>query len=194
MAMFKKLDPKVVKSYKSYTSQEISRLFKSDQLHIQTIRAWINNGELSHFKDGNKYLIYGAVLKEFLFERNKSKERTLQFMEFWCWKCKQINKPLEATILSATIKANGSILAISMCPNCAFEMKRLYKCADVDKIFASFKIEAEAVRVLSDISSSAYNTHLKPDHKTQRSESHLVKKVTGQPISSSSTNHIEEIT
>lgn len=69
-----------------------------------------------------------------------------------------------------------------MCPNCAFEMKKLYKCADIDKIFANFKIEAEAVRVLSDISSSAYNTHLKPDHKTQSSKSRQVEQFIDQPI------------
>ncbi|MBI2791257.1 MAG: helix-turn-helix domain-containing protein [Gammaproteobacteria bacterium] len=171
MAMFKKYNPRRVKSYKSYTLQEISRLYKTDQLHIKTIRAWINSRELNYFKDGNKYLIYGAVLKQFLFNRNQGKSRrSLQFDEFMCCKCKQINRPLIDTILSVAIRKNGSILAIAMCPNCASEMNRFYKRTEIDKIFACFQIEADALRVLSDTSSSASNTHLNTNHKTQGSE------------------------
>lgn len=192
MAMFKKYDHRLVKSYKSYTLQQISRLFKADQLHIQTIRDWINSGALNYFKDGNKYLIYGAVLKEFLFKRNKSTSRSLQFIEFFCCKCKQINRPLADTILSAVRKINSSILATAMCPNCAFEMKRLYKGSEVDKILASFQIEAEALRVLSDTSSSASKTHLKTDHKMHESQSRPIEQFTEQTISSLSTECREE--
>lgn len=192
MAMFKKYDHRLVKSYKSYTLSEISRLYKADHLHIQTIRAWINNGELDSFNDGNKYLIYGAVLKEFLFKRNKSARRSLQFIEFLCCKCKQINRPLEDTILSAVIKKNGSILATAMCPNCASEMNRFYKCSEIDKIFTCFQIEADALRVLSDTSNSASKIHLKAQHKIPGSESHTVEQSQNQPISSLSTELKEE--
>jgi hypothetical protein len=191
MVMFKKYDHRLVKSYKSYTLQELVRLYKADQLHIQTIRDWIRSGELDCIQDGNKYLIYGAVLKQFLFNRNMNKRRNLQFNEFLCCKCKQINRPLEATIISATIKKNGSILATAICPNCAFEMKRLYKGSEVDKILKIFQIEAEALRVLSDTSSSASKTHLKTAHKLPQSKSHTIEQLTDQTISSLSTEYSE---
>lgn len=190
--MFKKYNHRLVKSYKSYSLQEIARLFKADQLHVQTIRDWINNRDLKYFKDGNKCLIYGAVLKEFLFKRNKSTMHSLQFIEFMCFKCKQVNRPLEDIILCATRKKNGSILATAMCPNCACEMKRLYKSSEIDKIVASFQIEAEALRVLSDTSSSASKTHLKTDHKMHGSQSHPFEQCTEQTISSLSTECREE--
>lgn len=93
--MFEKYDHRLVKSYKSYTLQELCRLYKEDQLHIQTIRGWLRNGELPSIKDGNKHLIYGAVFKKFLFERNKKHKKHMHFKEFKCCACKQINVPLE---------------------------------------------------------------------------------------------------
>ncbi|HHS2948416.1 TPA: helix-turn-helix domain-containing protein [Legionella pneumophila] len=169
--MFKKYDHRLVKSYKSYTLQELCRLYKEDQLHIQTIRGWLRNGELTSIKDGNKHLIYGAVFKKFLFERNKKHKKHMHFNEFKCCACKQINVPLEATILSAAIKKNRSILATALCPNCGCEVKRLYKGAEANQILDTFQIESEALLVLSDISSNASKTHLKVKQKSEGSES-----------------------
>lgn len=171
MAMFKKYDHRLVKSYKTYTIQELCRLFKKDQLHIQTVRAWIRNGELASIKEGNKHLIYGGVLKKFLFDRNKKHRNSLQFFEFKCCACKQINAPLEGTILSAEIRNNGSILTTALCPHCGCEMKRLYKGNEADQILAKFQVEQEALLVLSDISCHASKTHLETDQEIAGSES-----------------------
>ncbi|HRE33275.1 MAG TPA: hypothetical protein PLD88_14965, partial [Candidatus Berkiella sp.] len=65
--------------------------------------------------------------------------------------------------------------------------KRLYKGSEVDKIVATFQIEAEALRVLSDTSSSASKTHLKMVHKIHGSQFHKIEQFTEQTISSLST-------
>lgn len=192
MAMFKKYDHRLVKSYKSYTLQELCRLYKEDQLHIQTIRGWLRNGELPSIKDGNKHLIYGAVFKKFLFERNKKHKKHMHFAEFKCCACKQINVPLEATILSVVIKNNSSILATALCPNCACEMKRLYKGAETNQILDTFQIEPEALSVLSDISSDASKTHPEANQKLSGSESTPSYQFTNRDFSSSSAKSKEK--
>ncbi len=187
MAMFKKYDPRLVKSYKTYTIQELCRLFKNNQLHIQTVRVWIRNGELASIKEGNKHLIYGGVLKKFLFERNRKHRNSLQFFEFKCCACKQINAPLENTILSAEIRNNGSILTTALCPHCGCEMKRLYKGIEASQILARFQIEQEALLVLSDISCNASKTHLETHQEITGSESSSNHQMTDQSLFSSST-------
>ena len=138
MEMFKKYDHRLVRSYQSYTIKEICRLYKQQNLHDKTVRAWIRTGELDAILDGNKLLIYGAVLKQFLKNRNKSHRRFLGIKEFFCCKCKGSNAPLENTIISVTIQNNGSILAFALCPSCAFAMKRLYKRAESKQIIDYF--------------------------------------------------------
>lgn len=171
MAMFKKYDYRRVNCYKNYTLQELCRLFKEEQLHAQTIRAWIKSGELASIKDGNKHLVYGGVLKKFLLERNKKHKNSMKFSEFKCCACKQINTPLENTILTAEIRNNGSIMTAALCPHCGCEMKRLYKGSEASQILAKFQIEHEALLVLSDISCNASKTHLETDQEITGSES-----------------------
>lgn len=187
MAMFKKYDYRLVNCYKNYTLQELCRLFKESQLHEQTIRAWIKSGELESIKDGNKYLIYGGVVKKFLFERKKKHRTSLKFSEFKCCSCKKINVPLENTILSAEIRNNGSILTTALCPKCGSEINRFYKGSEASQILAKFQIEQEALLVLSDISCNASKTHLETDQEIAGSESRPYQQVKDQSISSSST-------
>ncbi len=71
-------------------------------------------------------------------------------------------------------------------------MRRLYKGSEVEKIIAIFHIEAEALKVLSDISSSASKTHLEPHHKIHSSESSAIEQFTDKPISSLSIEFREE--
>lgn len=172
--MFKKYDHRLVHSYKSYTIKEICRLYKALGLHDKTVRAWIRTDKLDVINDGNKLLIYGAVLKQFLKNRNKSRKRPLAANEFFCCKCKGINPPLENTIISITIQKNGSLQASGLCPSCACEMKRLYKRSECKKIMDCFSFEVEAVIVLSDISCSAYNAHPERDQKSADFELQII--------------------
>ncbi len=44
--MFKYYNPQLVKKYRSYTAEEICKLFENKRLHVQTIREWVKSGEL----------------------------------------------------------------------------------------------------------------------------------------------------
>lgn len=184
MEMFKKYDYRLVHGHRSYTIKEIVRLFKEQNLHDKTVRSWIRSGDLEVIDDGNKLLVYGAILKQFLKNRGKSRQRTLGVNEFLCCKCRNINAPLENTIISAVIQNNGSIRACGLCPNCAFEMKRLYKRAESKLILDLFKLEPEALIVLSDSSCSTYNAHPQIDQKLSDPESqgHSLSHVTQDSI------------
>ena len=107
MEMFKKYDYRLVHGLRAYTIKEIVRLFKDQNLHDKTVRSWIRTGDLEIIDDGNKLLVYGAILKQFLKNRGKNRQRTLGINEFLCFKCKNINPPLENTIISAVIQNNG---------------------------------------------------------------------------------------
>lgn len=171
--MFKKYDYRLVRSYQSYTIKEICRLYKHSNLHDKTIRSWIRSGSLDTIADGNRLLIYGALLKQFLKNRNSGK-RTLGIKEFFCYRCKLINAPLENTIISVSIQNNGSILASGLCPSCAAEMKRLYKSSESKQIMELFDLEITALTVLSDIACTADNTHPQANQKLAKPESRLI--------------------
>ena len=182
--MFKKYDHRLVRSYQSYTLRELCRLYKRYDLHDKTIRSWIKSGDLEAILDGNKLLIYGAVFKQFLRNRNKNRKRNLSLNEFFCCGCKEINAPIDNIILSVKIQNNGSILAVSMCPTCAFEMKRLYKRTESKLILDLFNVEPKALIVLSDTLCSTYNAHPQADQKLADLESqiHTLSHVTQDSI------------
>lgn len=173
--MFKKYDHRLVHSYKSYTIKEICRLFKHQSLHDKTIRAWIKSGDLEAILDGNKLLIYGGVLKQFLKNRNKNRQRILALNEFLCFGCKEVHAPFDNTIFAITAQKNGSIMAFALCPNCAFEMKRLYKRSEIAEIKSLFSLEPAALIVLSDISCTAYNAHPQIPQKLLDPESQIIE-------------------
>lgn len=172
--MFKKYDHRLVHSYKSYTIKEICRLFKPQNLHDKTVRAWIKSGHLEAILDGNKLLVYGAILKQFIKRRNKNRQRILALNEFLCFSCKETHVPFDNTIFAVTVQNNGSIMAFALCPNCAFEMKRLYKRSEISEIKNLFNLKPAALIVLSDISCNTYNAHPQADQKSLDPESQLI--------------------
>lgn len=169
--MFKKYDYRLVKTYITYSIPEICRLFKDFALHEQTVREWVRTGQISFYKDGNKILIYGAVLKKFLKNRNKGRARSLKETEFLCYKCKTIAPPLEHIIISLSENKNGCFTAVGICANCAAFVNRIYKRAMGVKLQDIFKLEPEALIILSDILCSISKTHIKTDPKPALHES-----------------------
>lgn len=163
--MFKKYDYRLIHSHRSYTIKEIIRLFKDQGLHDKTIRSWIRSGELVAIIDGNKLLIHGGVLKQFIKNRNKTRQRPLSINEFFCCKCRKITSTLENTIISVAIQTNGSIRAYGLCQNCACVIQRLYKRSQINLILDLFNLEAKALTVLSDSLYSFDNAHPQTDQK-----------------------------
>ena len=85
--MAKKYDWRRIQSYRSYKLKDISRAFQDKKLHPQTIRGWIREHNLPSFTDGKAVYVYGAVLKQFLKERNEASKSPLALHEFRCFPC-----------------------------------------------------------------------------------------------------------
>jgi hypothetical protein len=169
--MSKRYDHRLVRSYISYSIAEICRLYKVNKLHPQTVRGWIIFDGLEANQDGHKILIYGAVLKQFLSDRNKGRKRTLKMDELYCCKCRAINSPVQNTITSLMEQPNGCLLAKGICPDCGFMMQRMYKRIVALDIRDLFKFDATALMLISDISCTTYKTHLQNDPKLAICES-----------------------
>lgn len=184
--MFKKYDPRLLSSYRSYKLRDICRLYRDKKLHDKTIRGWINNGKLEAFKDGNTILVYGATLKLFFTKNNNKHKRTLEFNQFRCGKCKSIDAPLNNTITKLTTGKNGCILAFADCSSCGHNMNRPYKKNKEQKIMEFFKIEDnEPVRIYG-YSCDTGNTH--PDREEKKPESELLEKQAKLKKSKNSTS------
>lgn len=169
--MFKKYDPRRVKSYRSYKLADICRLFKDKKLHPQTIRGWINDNKLEAFIDGKNLMVYGATLKIFLQKRNEDHKRKMAFDEFRCGKCKVISSPLNYIITNLNYGKAGCVIATGICYNCNNEMTRIYKKDQEPEIIQRFNIQHNELSTLSNRTSSSGKTHYKEEEKPMVSES-----------------------
>lgn len=114
--MFKYYNPRLVKKYRSYTTEEICKLFENKKLHVQTIRDWVRSGDLEVVTK-KPITVYGEILQAFLEKRNASHKKQLAFDQFKCLKCHEIISPHENAI-SMYKNKNGSIKASAICPLC----------------------------------------------------------------------------
>jgi hypothetical protein len=161
--MFKYYNANLVKHNLSYTIKEICKIYKDKKLHEQTIRGWVKSGDLKVVSN-NPILIYGAVLKDFIKQRNESHKQTLAFNEIKCLKCKTISKPLNNEI-SVEINKNKSIKAVCNCGACNGKAFKFFKASDMENLQKTFIIVKPTLMTLSNISSTACNTHFKADVK-----------------------------
>jgi len=167
--MHKKYDERLLKSYRSYKVNDISRIFRDKKLHPQTIRGWVEQGKLKAIIDGKTILIYGAVLKNFILENNQSRKRKLAFEEFKCWKCKKISTPLDNKLSKLELTKNNYLLAHCTCP-CGHEINKPFTKDFYEKIFEAFAIEQNEVGRLCDSLNTPNNTNIDNSYKTPESE------------------------
>lgn len=159
--MYKKYDHRRIPSYRSLKICDICRLYRDKKLHEQTVRGWVNSGKLKAIWHGKTILIYGAVLKQFLLENNNRHKRTLEFHQFRCGKCKQINSPLNNTITKLTTGRGGSIQAFAYCANCNHLTNRHYKANQNQQILELFTVQHNEVVLISDSLCSTSKTNIK---------------------------------
>ncbi len=186
--MYKKYDHRRIPSHRSLKICDICRLFRDKKLHEQTVRGWVRSGKLKAIWDGKTILIYGAVLKQFLLDTNNSHRRILEFNQFRCFKCKQINSPLNNTITNLTNGRGGCILSFAMCPHCNHRMHRPYKKNQMQQILESFTVQYNEVMLISDSLCSTNNTHIKTTLETAISEPPKNKPPDKTPTPTNSTS------
>lgn len=135
--MFKYYNYKLIESNRSYSTEKIKKLIG---IHEQTIREWINRNNLECVSK-KPILIYGAILKEFIKNRNESHKKTLEFNQMKCLKCKAISIPKNNEVLLYNNK-NGSIRTVAIHSCCeGVELSKLYKKIDTEKLKQVFFIK-----------------------------------------------------
>lgn len=188
--MFKKYNPRLLSSYRSYKLRDICRLYKDKKLHDKTVRTWIKTGKLEAFKDGNTILVYGAVLKQYFTDQNNKHKRTLKFNQFRCGKCKKIDTPLDKIITKLTTGKNGCILAFGNCGACGHNMNRPYKRREEQQILEYFKIEDNALARIYGSSCGTGKTHLEIEPKHAASESLDQSDILSDAVNKSTASNI----
>lgn len=194
--MFKKYSPKPIYSYKSYKISDICRVYKDQGLHPQTIRKWIKQQGLKAFLHERDFYIYGAVLKEFLTNRNQKhkEEGSLDFDQFRCGHCKSKQPPLNNIITKLTIGFNNCLRAFGICGKCNHEIKRSYKRLELDEIKEIFQIQLDEVSILCNSLSSTNKTHSNNAQKVGGSESLNFKKDTAIKAKSNTAKESQQLT
>lgn len=173
--MFKYYNPRLVKKYRSYTAEEICKLFENKKLHVQTIRDWVKSGGLEVVTK-KPITVYGEVLRAFLEKRNASHKKQLLFNQFKCLKCQEIISPHGN--ISIYKNQNGSIKASAICPVCNNKATRFYKKNEQDLLEKTFIINEPVLVTIGNSSSTACKTHLNGIVNNSLNESSMAMKDT----------------
>lgn len=138
-----------------YDIEDICRLFKSCNLHPQTVRQWIKNGLLT-IDNGKPSLIYGNQLIDFLGKLNKSNKCKTDFEQMFCFKCRDGKIPYRKQIQLE--QSHGLVKAKARCQTCKTLMNKNYKMDDVPRLRLIFNVGD--VLELYDSGDSPANTHI----------------------------------
>lgn len=164
--MFKYYNSNLIISNRSYSTEKIEKLLK---IHPQTIREWVKIGKLQIISK-KPISIYGAVLKEFIKNRNESHKKTLEFNQMKCFKCKTISIPKNNEVILYNNK-NGSIRAIAIYSCCErVELSKLYKKIDITKLKQVFFIKPTEPTLCNSLSISS-KTNINETQKANLCES-----------------------
>ena len=167
--MFKYYNPNLIVSCKSYTIEQICKLYAAKKLHPQTIRQWVKSGELEAVAN-RPILIYGEMLKSFIEDRNKAHKRTLEFNQFKCVKCREIAPP-KGNAISVYQNKNGSLKAVGACPACNHQNFRFYKKMERSNLEKTFVFNTPHMTTICDGLVSSTKTHLNHNDKAPSNES-----------------------
>jgi hypothetical protein len=171
--MFKYYNPNLIVSCKSYTVEQICKIYAAKKLHPQTIRQWVKSNDLEAVSN-RPILIYGSVLKSFIEARNKAHKRTLEFHQFKCVKCREIASPKD-NIISIYQNKNGSLKAVGVCPACNYQNYRYYKKTDRADLEKTFIFNIPHMTTICDGLVSSAKTHFKDNNNDLSNESSIDK-------------------
>ena len=167
--MFKYYNPNLLHSKRSYTVEKFCNVYKDKKLHAQTVRSWVNSGELETISK-NPIVIYGAIAKSFLDKRNKGHKKHPEFDQIKCVCCKQFSVPKNKEITLYQNK-NGSWKGVGFCQHCEHEISRFYKRDDRQKLEETFIVKHPELMTLCNKSDTASKTHFDDENKLVLSES-----------------------
>ena len=167
--MFKYLNSSLISINRSYTVEQICKIYADKNLHPQTIREWVRNGFLKSIS-ASPLMICGPELKTFIAGRNAAKKRTLEFDEFKCLGCKAIYSPKHQPIMVYR-RANRTLRATCLCEKCGRTNSRFYGRDDESRLHKIFDVKLSELATICNPSTTNTKTHIETPLKTAQSES-----------------------
>jgi hypothetical protein len=128
-------NPRLVKMHRSYTVEEIARLFSK---HKNTVRAWIKQG-LQPIDGRRPTLIHGLELVRFLQNRRMSGKRPCPPGHMYCLKCRSPKQPAEGMVDYLPITSTSGNLR-ALCADCGTLMHRRVALAKLNIVGAGLDI------------------------------------------------------
>ena len=126
---------RLVKIHRSYTAEEIARLFG---IHKNTVRHWVKEG-LATIDDKRPILILGYVLAAFLQARRTKNKQTCKPGELYCVRCRAPRSPAGSMAdYSPITEKFGNLVAI--CPDCNVMMNRRVSMARIGEFQGKVEI------------------------------------------------------
>jgi Helix-turn-helix domain len=137
---------RLVKIHRSYTVEEIARLFG---MHKNTVRAWVKSG-LPTCDSKRPVLILGCDLAAYLHARRMKNKRPCKPGEIYCVRCRATKRPAGDMAEYQPITANlGNLIGI--CPDCERMIYRRASRAKLPEIQGNLDIIiSEAERQVSE--------------------------------------------
>jgi excisionase family DNA binding protein len=115
----KRLNPRRVKIHRSYTVEEVARLFGA---HKNTVRKWLKDG-MPRVDDRRPILILGRQLASFVHARRQHRRQRCAFDELFCFKCRKPRQSLAGTAEYLPLRAgSGNLRAV--CAHCGTRVYR----------------------------------------------------------------------
>ena len=119
MATRRKANPRLVKSYRTYTSDELADCLG---IHVNTVRNWMAVG-LEPIDDQRPYLFRGDVVRAFIERQRANAKRPCAPGELFRLRCREPKRPAGGLVdYEPMTETSGDLLGI--CPDCDAVMHR----------------------------------------------------------------------
>lgn len=132
----KRVNPNAVKLHRSYSVPELSRCCK---VHKNTVRNWRGDG-LAAIDKSRPVLFLGAIVRQFLRQRNASRKRPCVSGTIFCFKCREPRRPA-LDLIEYRDRTAGSGNLRGICGTCETIMHRGARRADLAKLFPNCTVQ-----------------------------------------------------
>jgi hypothetical protein len=151
---------RLVKIHRSYTVEEIARLFGH---HKNSVRTWIKRG-LPTIDKQRPMLILGSELVAYLKVRRAKNKCTCHPDEIYCVRCRAAKKPANGLVeYNPVTETTGNLIAI--CPTCESIMNRRTSLAKSAEFLRRMdNTLPQAQRHISERDESSVNSDLQKEH------------------------------
>jgi hypothetical protein len=150
----KRLNPRRVKIHRSYTVEEVARLFR---VHKNTVRAWVKAG-LPAIDGRRPLLILGRDLASFLFSQRQRKRQSCRSGQLYCLRCRAPKNPAVRMADYIPITSRLGNLR-GLCPDCGRLMYRLVSQWKLREVAGDLEVQvAQAQQRIKDSACSRLNS------------------------------------